>query len=192
LSHRDIFNEIYGRNLWGAGSGTGSLVETTVAYRQFLHNFIRTNQIRSVVDIGCGDWQFSKLIDWSGISYTGIDVSDVVLANTQTFARDGVNFLHADARTDPLPKADLLIMKDVMQHWSNDDILTFLPRLSHFQQALITNGFHPSLTALINNDIPAGSFRPVDLRSSPFGVPGNYIQWLQFDEPKWIFHWRHM
>ena len=190
MSHRDIFNEIYSKNMWGPGSGTGSLAENTVAYRQYLHNFMRTNQIKSVVDIGCGDWQFSKLIDWNGISYTGLDVSDVVLSNTQNFARDGVSFLQADARTDPLPMADLLIMKDVMQHWSNDDILTFLPRLSNFQQALITNGFHPALNNLMNSDIPAGSFRPVDLRSRPFNLSGSYIQWLHFDEPKWIFHWR--
>ncbi len=190
MNHRDIFNAIYSNNLWGHGSGSGSLAENTVAYRHYLHNFIRTNQIRSVVDIGCGDWQFSKLIDWQGIRYIGIDVSDVVLSNTQSFARDGVSFLHADALTETLPTADLLIMKDVMQHWSNDDILTFLPRLANFQQALITNGFHPSLSHLINSDISAGSLRPVDLRMSPFNLPGNYINWLKCDEPKWIFHWR--
>lgn len=189
MSHRDIFNQIYSNNLWGSGSGTGSLAENTVEYRKYLQNFIRANQIRSVVDIGCGDWQFSKLIDWRGIRYIGLDVSDVVLSNTQKFAREGVSFLHADARTDPLPKADLLIMKDVMQHWSNDDILSFLPRLGNFQQALITNGFHPALRHLINNDIRAGLVRPVDLRSGPFNLSGSYIQWLQFDEPKWIFHW---
>ncbi len=159
-------------------------------YRRYLHNFIRTNQIRSVVDIGCGDWQFSKLIDWRDIDYTGVDVSDVVLSNTQQFSREGIRFLHADARTDPLPPADLLIMKDVMQHWSNDDILTFLPRLNSFRQALITNGFHPSLKNLLNSDITAGAFRPIDLRISPFNLPGTYIHWLQFDEPKWIFYWQ--
>ena len=190
MSHRDIFNQIYSNNLWGSGSGTGSLAENTVEYRKYIHNFIRTNQIRSVVDIGCGDWQFSKLIDWRGIHYIGVDVSDVVLSNTQQFAREGVSFLHADARTDLLPTADLLIMKDVMQHWTNNDILTFLPRLSNFQQALITNGFHPALRNMVNSDIPVGQYRPVDLRISPFNLSASYVHWLQFDEPKWILHWQ--
>jgi len=190
LSHRDIFNEIYNRNLWGKGSGGGSRPENTIEYRKFLHNFLRTNQITSVVDIGCGDWQFSQFIDWTGIQYIGIDVLDVVLKNTQKFSRDGISFLNADVRVDPLPNADLVIVKDVIQHWSNADILDFLPLLAGFKHALITNGFHPQLVSLVNNDIPTGSFRPVDLRSPPFNVSGTYIHWLQFDEPKWIFHWR--
>ncbi len=190
MSHRDIFNLIYSNNLWGHGSGAGSLAENTTDYRKFLHNFIRSNGITSVIDIGCGDWQFSKLIDWTGISYVGVDVSDVVLSNTQKFTRDGISFLHADARTDPLPSADLVIIKDVMQHWSNNDIQIFLPRLNNFQQALITNGFHPSMNNRVNTEIQAGSFRPIDLRRAPFNLSGYYINWLKFDEPKWIFHWR--
>ena len=190
LSHRDIFNTIYSKNLWGHGSGPGSLAENTQEYRRFLHNFLRSNQITSVVDIGCGDWQISRLMDWTGIRYIGVDVSDVVLSNTQNFAREGVSFLLADARYEPIPTAELVIIKDVMQHWSNDDILTFLPRLNSFPQALITNGFHPSMSNLVNTDIQAGSFRPINLRLAPFNLPGFYINWLEFDEPKWIFHWR--
>ena len=30
-------------------------------------------KIKSVCDIGCGDWQFSQYIDFKGFKYTGID-----------------------------------------------------------------------------------------------------------------------
>ena len=33
------------------------------------------------VDVGCGDWQFSRLIDWSGIDRRGIDVSWALIKN---------------------------------------------------------------------------------------------------------------
>jgi hypothetical protein len=36
--------------------------------------------------------------------------------------------LHANAVTELLPTADLLIVKDVLRHWSNADILAFLPQ----------------------------------------------------------------
>ena len=36
-------------------------------YQQFL----KDNAIRSVVDAGCGDWEFSQAIDWTGIDYKG-------------------------------------------------------------------------------------------------------------------------
>ena len=138
-SHAEIFDDIYRNNLWHGGSGSGSREEMTREYRAFLRTFVHDNQIASVVDLGCGDWQIARHLDWTGIDYTGVDVSSVVLNDTKSFAREGVRFLHANAVTDPLPAADLLIVKDVLQHWSNADILAFLPRLQNYRLALITN-----------------------------------------------------
>ncbi len=50
-----IFDEIYNKNIWGFGSGHGSLPSVTKGYRKFLENFIKDNNIKSVVDYGCGD-----------------------------------------------------------------------------------------------------------------------------------------
>ena len=82
-------------------------------------------------------------MDWTGIDYLGVDVSKVALENTRGFARPGVAFRQLNAVTEPLPPADLLVAKDVLQHWSNADILALLPKLSSFRYALITNGFLP-------------------------------------------------
>ena len=39
-----------------------------------------------VLDIGCGDWQFSKLMDWSEYYYTGIDcVPSLIDTNTKDY-----------------------------------------------------------------------------------------------------------
>jgi SAM-dependent methyltransferase len=190
MSHRAIFNKIYSDNTWKGGSGLGSTPESTAYYRVFIQNFLRTNHIRSVVDIGCGDWQFSKLIDWTGVKYTGVDVSDVVLANTKAHARDGVEFLELDAINGDLPAADLAIMKDVLQHWSNDEIIAFLPKLNRFGRALITNGHHPAVVRLTNKNIPAGEYRPIDLTQPPFNVEGSFITWFRtVDELKSTFLW---
>jgi hypothetical protein len=42
----------------GWGSGLGSLVSSTVTYRYIIESFIRLNDVHSVLDVGCGDWQF--------------------------------------------------------------------------------------------------------------------------------------
>ena len=112
-SHAEIFDSVYRNDLWRGGSGSGSREEVTRGYRNFLQNFMREHHIASVVDLGCGDWQFSRHMDWTGIDYTGVDVSSVVLKDTKMFSRDGVRFLNANGVTDPLPAADLLIAKDV-------------------------------------------------------------------------------
>ena len=189
-NHKQIFNMIYERNIWGNGSGSGSTPANTEGYRTFLLNFIRTNKIKSVVDLGCGDWQFSKLIDWSGINYIGIDVSDVVLKNTKLFGSDKISFLEMDALTGELPGADLLIMKDVIQHWCNGDILFLISRLPRYKRALITNGFHPAGLSRTNADIATGGWRPVDLKLPPFDLKGDYVHWYNGGEPKWVFLWQ--
>jgi SAM-dependent methyltransferase len=187
--HKSIFNRIYHEHLWGQGSGPGSSFDNTVEYRGFLQQFMKTNQIKSVVDIGCGDWQFSQHIDWSGIRYIGLDVSDVVLANTRSFATDGIEFHEFDALSGVLPSADLAIMKDVLQHWSNADILAFLPKLKTFDRVLITNGFPEHAMRQLNADIRPGEYRSIDLSLPPFNLKGSFVFWYNADEPKMVYCW---
>jgi len=189
-SHGEIFNDIYRRDLWQGGSGAGSREELTRDYRLLLQQFLSANAVASVVDVGCGDWQFSRHLDWDGIDYTGTDASDVVLENSRAFARDGVRFLHADATRDALPAADLLLAKDVLQHWSNADIAAFLPQLQKFRWALVTGSFPPHAQAYVNRDMPAGAnFRPVDLSKPPFGLPGRFIASFDAGDRKQVFLW---
>lgn len=89
----DEFNNIYKKNLWVNGSGTGSGLKVTRGYRKFLAKFFKKRQIKSVVDFGCGDWQFSKEIDWSGIDYKGFDVADYVLERNRQNYRGGGGIL---------------------------------------------------------------------------------------------------
>src|SRR4051794_8719682 len=119
---RAAFTEIYRHDHWEAGSGIGSMVEHVRPYITFITDFMRTNDIRSVVDVGCGDWQFSSTMDWSGISYCGFDlVEPLIAANRERFARDNIRFELFDGATD-LPPADLALCKDVMQHLPNAEV----------------------------------------------------------------------
>jgi hypothetical protein len=137
-THKEIFTEIYDKNIWG-GSGGGSTPENTVEYRAFLQKFLRDYNIKTVVDYGCGDWGFSHLIDWSGIEYLGIDtVESVIKMNIIKWKRDNILFSTYMYPT----KADLLILKDVLQHWSNANIHQFMEDLDYrhdFKYILITN-----------------------------------------------------
>lgn len=187
MAHADIFNAIYTNNVWGKGSGEGSAEELTREYRKFLHNFLRANHIRSVVDLGCGDWQFSRHMDWSGIEYCGIDVSSVVLQATRTFSAPNIRFQEMNGIEGDLPSADLLICKDVVQHWSNADVQKLFPKLNGFRLALITNAFHPAITE--NQDIATGDFRPLNLLARPFDIKGSYIYCFMAGEPKGVFLW---
>jgi SAM-dependent methyltransferase len=188
-NHANVFEAIYRGNKWRVGSGPGSTVEDTVPYREFLSDFLKSRRIASVLDLGCGDWQFSRLIDWSGVRYIGADVSETALSSARQHSAPNVSFQVLNAIEDPLPSSDLLIAKDVLQHWSNEDILSFLPKLANFRFALITNGFPPNKTRYINMNIRPGKGRPIDLSRPPFNLSGTYVFEYSGFEPKRVFLW---
>jgi 2-polyprenyl-3-methyl-5-hydroxy-6-metoxy-1,4-benzoquinol methylase len=110
------FSEIYRNNVWGKGSGIGSEPSATADYIAMLQAFLREHDIKTVVDFGCGDWQFSKLIDWSGVRYQGFDiVPSVIEANQREHAAANISF-HVAHPGAQLPTADLVVCKDVLQH----------------------------------------------------------------------------
>ena len=88
---KEEFTYIYDNEKWGKnkGSGEGSRPKFNQEYIPFLEDFLKTNNIKSVIDFGCGDWQFSRYIDWGDkpfstmpkIDYLGLDVVDSVIDN---------------------------------------------------------------------------------------------------------------
>lgn len=176
-----VFDEIYKTHYWGNGSGSGSLPEATTPYREFLQRFISENGIRSVIDLGCGDWQFSKLIDWSGVKYHGFDVAEsVVEKNREAYGTDKITFSVME-NYHLIPAADLLIIKDVLQHLSNQEIDRIIKQLiPRFKLTLVTNCVPPIRTSfhrssMFNRDIETGDFRFLDLRRPPFNCKAELL-----------------
>jgi SAM-dependent methyltransferase len=174
------FSEIYESNVWEHGSGEGSLEVHTRGYRDFLQEFLVQKKISSVVDMGCGDWQFSRLINWNGARYQGFDVvPTVIAANKEKFANHNVSFDVYSGNPMELPQADLLIAKDVLQHLPNQTVVDFLPYLSKYKYALLTNCVNPKGETR-NVDIELGEFRPLDLRLAPFHLKSSPV--FSFDK----------
>ena len=177
---RNPFSGIYAGGGWaGLGSGPGSQPDYAQAYCRFLEAFLRDNQVRSVVDFGCGDWSFSQHVDWSGIDYTGIDcVPPVVEHNRSRFEAPGIRFQLNAYGDCSFPQCDLLIVKDVLQHWSNRRILKFLPLTRTTRFVLLINDFSDGE----NTDIPDGAHRRLNLRKHPFYLQGAIV--FAFGDPR--------
>lgn len=52
-------------------SGPGSSVLNTVEIRDLLQDVIINYNIKSILDLGCGDWNWFQLINLSGVQYEG-------------------------------------------------------------------------------------------------------------------------
>ena len=130
-SAKQEFTRIYREHVWGGTfkSGPGSDPEMLRAYSALLVDVLKQRQVRSVVDVGCGDWALGRTLDWSGVDYTGIDiVPDVVEHLNVSFGSNRIRFRCLDIVSDELPQADLCVIKDVLQHLSNDSVRSLLGR----------------------------------------------------------------
>jgi SAM-dependent methyltransferase len=176
---RAEFSRIYAENAWGMGSGIGSMPEYTADYADLLQSFMEERGVRSVVDFGCGDWQFSRHLDWKGRDYLGVDVvEDVIERNRRQYGTESIRFeLMRDAFA--LPGADLLVCKDVLQHLPNDVIRTYLRAFkAKYTYMLITNDISyedhraagaPQRPPEANVDIDFGEWHAIRLEQPPFG-----------------------
>jgi hypothetical protein len=138
---KKFFETIYEKQIWGNGSGGGSSAEYNRQYIFLLRNFLIKNKIKSVVDLGCGDWQCTELIyKHLNIDYLGLDcVSSVIEENTKKFSK--YKFKCTEFLNEEIPEAEVYILKDVLQHWSPKQIVDFLNRLikKPFKFIIITN-----------------------------------------------------
>jgi 2-polyprenyl-3-methyl-5-hydroxy-6-metoxy-1,4-benzoquinol methylase len=168
MSNAEVFSKIYKEDLWHGGSGAGSKLENVKEYIDILQKYIDKPEVKTVLDLGCGDWQFSKFLDLSSVSYLGVDVVESVIeSNSTSYSASNIKFISRDITTYEVPKADLIICKDVLQHLCNKDVVTILVKIiTSSKFSLITNDFNPDNTE--NKDIDNGNYRCLDLTLSPF------------------------
>lgn len=151
---KEEFTKIYDTNFCIKGSRSGSYIENTLEYNSQVIKLIKENNIKSVIDIGCGDWQSSYLIyeQLENIDYLGIDcVDSVINRNIETHLKYNFKCLNILENLDELGDSDLFIIKDVLQHWRLEDIyklLDFLTTQRRFKYILITNNGNQNIDNL--------------------------------------------
>ena len=149
------FTTVYERHLWGnnniseynGSSGEGSALNYNKdSYVPFLKKFITDNNIKNIVDLGCGDFICGKLIyDDLDILYTGYDTyKKVIDYHSKKHSLPKYSFIHLDFcdNKESIINGELCILKDVIQHWSLDNIYKFLDYLvedKKFKYILICN-----------------------------------------------------
>jgi hypothetical protein len=168
-----IFTGIYLTNAWGnaeSRSGPGATVDRTRLLRPSLEALVGEWDVRSILDLPCGDFNWMRLVDLASVDYTGGDiVPAIVEGNTALYAAPGRTFRRIDMLRDTLPKADLILCRDGLVHFSFRDIARSIQamKLSNSSYLLATSFTgHPA-----NEDIPTGGWRPLNLDLHPFGFP---------------------
>ena len=167
------FTSLYRSNYWGSAesvSGGGSSLAETEAIRTTLPMLFREYNIRSILDVPCGDFNWMSSIDLSDIRYLGGDiVAEIIEKNSRVHNQRNLNFFQTDIINDALPMCDLIMCRDCLVHLPLADVRkalhNFIRSRSKF---LLTTTFHARSE---NSDIAPGKWRPINLQAAPFCFP---------------------
>ncbi|HZF07672.1 MAG TPA: class I SAM-dependent methyltransferase [Thermoanaerobaculia bacterium] len=170
---QEAFTRHYRQNGWGdpeSVSGPGSTLERTTTIRQELPPLFREFSIRSVLDAGCGDFNWFSTLEITLDHYIGTEVvRELVAANEKRHGSPTRRFVALDITRDCLPRMDLIFARDCLVHLKNAQIFAALRnfRRSGSRYLLTTTftGEHP------NADVPLGGWRPLNLERPPFSLP---------------------
>ena len=172
------FQYIYKSKYWqdikdGSVSGAGSNQISTEKVRKELMDFISQNKISSIIDIPCGDWQWMSMLDLSNINYIGYDVvEDLIISNIKNYKSTNVNFEVKNLINDKLPKSDLIIVRDMLNHLNDADINKCITNLynSDFRYVGITNFLITNnANNILGDKLRLGDrWRPLNLSLTPF------------------------
>jgi SAM-dependent methyltransferase len=144
---QEIFSAIYEEHKWGPkcegdfSSGSGSHDPSVVLpYVNAVAGFLESLSCPpSVVDLGCGDFNVGKqLLPYCG-RYVACDVVPaLVRSNKDNFANTHVDFRCIDIIEDDLPDGDIALLRQVLQHLSNAQIVKVVQKLHRYNRLILT------------------------------------------------------
>jgi hypothetical protein len=178
-----VFSAIYAGDRWAGGSGPGSRPGFCRPLVRWLTRYIREAGVRSMTDLGCGDFQWMPaVLAATGVCYTGLDVYEPLLARHRAqFPQHRFQELDVSV-ADPgqIPEADLYLAKDVLQHWPDRTITAFLSRFFAARPAahlLVANCTGQTADVRVLDD--QWRFAPLDGARPPLAAFG----------PELVFSW---
>lgn len=189
LSQKEVFTKIYEEGWWGKDernkycSGGGShdqhLVTTYIeSVQKFLSSF---DQKINVVDLGCGDFSVGSKLRHFCNNYIACDIVEPVIEwNKEKYRNYRVDFRLVDITQDDLPEGDVVFIRQVLQHLSNQEIAKVIQQITKKYRFLVLTEHLPILKQpalfIANKDKRAGpdirvsSNSGVVLTEAPFNL----------------------
>ena len=180
---KKVMEQIYNQKLWGDNnsefySGFGShdslLVKPYIkVVKEFLTSF---KEPITICDLGCGDFNIGKqLVEYSK-SYIAVDlVEDLIRHNIQKFKEDNLEFNCLNISEEKLPKADCIILRQVLQHLSNEEVQSVVKKLASFKYIILTEhipkgSFDPNVDIISGQGIRLRKKSGLDILAPPFNL----------------------
>ena len=160
---KQAMQQVYEMNLWGSNdtvfySGLGShqpeIIKPYIeAVTSFLVSFKKS---LTICDLGCGDFNIGNNLVPYVKQYIAVDiVPELIIYNVEKFKNPNLTFHTLDISVDTLPTADCVIIRQVLQHLSNDEVQNVVAKLSDYKYVILTEHL-PNGEFTPNKDIISG------------------------------------
>ena len=173
LTNQERFEKIYNENSWESNesrSGIGSEIKNTKEVLRAINQIIKQYNIKSIIDIPCGDFNWMSSLDMKNINYKGFDiVNSAIEENNKNFKKTNINFYCSDITSSELTKGDLMFVRDCLVHFSYEDIKKSIFRIKQSKSKYLMSTSFVNLEK--NIDIYSAGWRPVNLEKEPFNFP---------------------
>ena len=187
------FATIYHDDLWGnpeSASGYGSTADATATTRAGLESLIQQYGVATLLDAPCGDFNWMRQVRFDG-TYIGCDiVPKLVARNENVYGNARRSFCRLDICEDQLPKSDLVLCRECLNHLSFAEISSALFNLERATKVLLVITHYPAITQ--NRDqVASFRFRPLNLTLPPFSLraPDSLIDEGSFETGKTLGVW---
>jgi SAM-dependent methyltransferase len=168
-----IFSDIYHRWAWGGEesvSGPGSGVLRTSVFRDEIAILFSNLRVRSLLDAGCGDFNWMKELRFGFGKYIGVDiVPELIDTNAQKYGNEIRTFINVDITTDELPQTDAILCRDCLVHFSFADALAAIRNFKKSKSRYLLATTFVEFSE--NADIRTGEWRQLNLQRPPFNFP---------------------
>jgi hypothetical protein len=189
---KDAMQQVYQQRLWGTNntpfySGEGSHeTEITYPYINVVTDFLKTfTPYLTICDLGCGDFNIGKEIALFSTKYYAIDiVEELICFNKSHYSFENVEFLCLDIASDEIPNCQCVIIRQVLQHLSNDEIKKIVKKLQQFRYIILTEHlpeepFDSNIDIISGQGIRLKKNSGVDIEASPFNFKASKKELLR-------------
>jgi SAM-dependent methyltransferase len=173
---KEVFRNILHQGNWHLASiqqsvsGPGSEKQQTRTILRELSGVIRKFNIKSFLDIPCGDFNWLNEMDWKGIRYLGGDIlEELIESNQRLYGKRNIRFEMIDILKDKMPDADILFCRDCLVHFSFENIAKALKNVKNSSIKYFMATSFPDETE--NEDIVTGGWRPLNMLLPPINLP---------------------
>tara|TARA_R110000850_G_scaffold10555_4_gene37520 strand:+ start:388 stop:1026 length:639 start_codon:yes stop_codon:yes gene_type:complete len=185
--NKEKFTGIFENNGWGSiesKSGKGSELQFTNTLREELPHLFKKYNIKSILDIPCGDFNWMKNTQLKSIKYKGADIIDkLIIQNKLNYP--GIQFEVLDIIKDKLPNVDLVFVRDCLVHLSDNNIFKALDNIQRSGSRYLLSTSFTKYT--FNPNIQEGKWKSINLMIEPYFLKPIYLinENCGEDYPKW-------